>query len=111
MKTKKYKSGTIMVAVDYGYDVHSLIFSRRTYERILKGSAITIKGQGFHWDAEFDQDYWAFNESALGSLYIYTAGGGEIFKGSFSDSEVAFDLLFVDCRDGLAADSAAATSQ
>jgi hypothetical protein len=46
-----------------------------------------VKGQGFHWDGEPDQDYWQFNKNRSGkaepkALYVYTEGCGEIYFGN-----------------------------
>jgi len=88
-----YVSGTVTVTVDYGYDIHSIKISGRTYRRIQGGKALTIKGQGFHWDATPDQDFWQFNTAKAddpdaGAIYVYTLGGGEIFIGNFQDGRV-----------------------
>lgn len=85
---KGYKSGIVRVTVSYGYDIHSIYFSGRTYARIKAGKPISLKGQGFRWDDVPDQDYWHFNKSSADSIYVNTDGGGDIFKGTFGDGDV-----------------------
>ena len=75
--------------VDYGYDIHELRLSGRTYSRITAGKAITKKGQGFSWDGRPDQDYWDFNLDSPGSLHVHTADRGEIYEGNMDDDEVS----------------------
>jgi len=87
-KTGKYKSGTVTISVDYGYDAHRIEFSKRTYNRIHSGKPVTVKGQKFHWDGRPDQDYWEFNQDSPGSLSVYTADGGAIYEGTLSDDKV-----------------------
>lgn len=89
MPTKKlYRTGSIRVVVDYGYDVHEVEFSKRTYNRIVTGKIVTLRGSGFSWEGERDQDFWAFNFREQGSLDVYTGNGGEIFAGHLGDGEV-----------------------
>ena len=85
---KRYKTGAVTICVDYGYDIHEIIFSGRTYSSIKSGSEISIKGQGFGWDGEPDQDIWLFNSGASGAVHVYTEGGGDIFTGNLEDEEV-----------------------
>ena len=94
--TRQYKTGTVKITVDYGYDIHSIEFSGRTYNRIASGKEVTIRGQGFYWDESLEQDYWQFNVSKQGvneqgALYVYTADGGEVFIGNLNDGEVVVD--------------------
>lgn len=94
---RSYKTGTVSLSVDYGYDVHSIEFSGRTFRRIRAGKPVTIQGEGFSWEGEHDQDYWQFNrdrsgEEAPGSLYIHTRGGGEVYIGRLDDPEVVVDV-------------------
>lgn len=77
----------IRLVVDYGYDVHSCELPRRAIQLARSGREFTMKGQGFHWDGVFDQDYWQFNRTP-GHLYVFTAGGGEIYNGRLGDPEV-----------------------
>jgi hypothetical protein len=37
MKAREYKTGTVAVTVNDGYDIHGIRFSKRTYDRILAG--------------------------------------------------------------------------
>jgi hypothetical protein len=91
-KSASNKSGSVRVTVDYGYDIHSIEFSGRTYARILAGKALTINGQGFHWDGIPDQDYWHFNAETAGFIYVNTEGGGDIYSGHIDDGEVRVEI-------------------
>ena len=91
-KNKAYKSGTVTVTVDYGYDVHTVELSGRTYTRVLTNQPLTIKGQGFQWEGEPDQDHWHFNEEQPGSILIDTDGGADIYSGYLEDDEVDVDI-------------------
>ena len=86
--SSKYKSGEVTITVDFGYDIHSLTISHRTYMRILKGVSLTLKGQGFYCEGEREQDYWAFNETDPGSLWVYTEEGRDIINDELSASWV-----------------------
>jgi hypothetical protein len=95
-KQRSYKKGRVTITVSYGYDIHSIEFSGRTYERVCSGKALTLKGQGFHWEGRPDQDFWQFNtnwsgERIPGALYVYTADAGEIYMGRLDDEEVWID--------------------
>ena len=90
---KKYKTGTICITVDYGYDIHNIIFSGRTYNHILAGKTLTINGQGFPVDGFTEQDIWIFNEEHPGSLSIITVEHRDVFSGDISDAEVEIEAL------------------
>jgi len=101
IQREKYKTGSVTITVDYGYDIHSIIFSGRTYTRIMSGKPVTVKGQGFSWEGISDQDYWQFNVNKQGigeqgALYVYTADGGEVFIGNLNDMEVSFESQSMD---------------
>ena len=40
---KRYKSGTVEITVDYGYDIHTIALSGRTYDKIVAGKELSIK--------------------------------------------------------------------
>lgn len=86
-KTTLYKSGSVTISVNYGYDIHRVTFSGKTYNQINRGIPVTIKGQGFDWEGEPDQDYWEFNRAPC-SLDIYTESGGEIYSRLYTDAEI-----------------------
>ena len=92
------------IVVSYGYDIHSTYVSTPRMKTILDGKKVRHKGSGFHWDGEFDQDYWSFNGEGEGSLYIGTENGGTVFDGDIKDGEVRIDIddewLYLD-RGGL----------
>lgn len=88
MEEKQYKTGTVILTIDYGYDIHSLRMSKRSYERISAGEPTTIRGQGFRWEGTTDRDLWIFNREQAGALYVTTASGGDIFIGHLSNATV-----------------------
>jgi len=82
MKEKEYKTGCIKITVSYGYDIHSIKFSKRTYDRILTGEYVKIKGPKFVCegvDGKFPQDYWVFNREGPGSVYRSQRGQAYTF--------------------------------
>jgi hypothetical protein len=87
-KESVYKTGSVTITVHYGYDAHSITFSGRTYDRVRSGKPTTIKGQGFYWDEDRDQDFWYFNTIEPGSIGVFTEGGGEIYSGRLDDGGV-----------------------
>lgn len=91
-RESKFKSGEVKITVDYGYDIHSLVISGKTWDRIWKGTNVSVRGQGFHWDGEPDQDRWTFNRSVRGAVKVGTDGGGQIYEGNFLDGNVWVDV-------------------
>jgi hypothetical protein len=88
-KRRAYATGTVMITVPAGdHDIHWITFSGRTYNKVCSGKPITIKGQGYHWDGEPDQDVWNFNTNEPGSIDVSTEGGGDIYSGRLDDGEV-----------------------
>ncbi len=93
-----YKSGSVTITVDYGYDIHSTTFSGRTYKRILSGKPFTIRGQGFSIEGVREQDYWQFNlddhnAERKGALHVYAEEGREVFTGELDDEEVSIEVF------------------
>jgi hypothetical protein len=58
----------------------------------MNGKPLVLTGQGFHWDGEPDQDFWAFNQDFIGALHVYTENGGEIYMGKIDDGEVSIQI-------------------
>lgn len=82
------RGGTARITVDYGYDLHSLMLSRRTFRRIQAGAVLTLRGQGFFVEGVKEADSWIFNATSPGSIRVETEEGREIFDGSIGDEEV-----------------------
>jgi hypothetical protein len=84
---KQYKSGTVRIVVDYGYDIHDIEFSGRTYNQIMSGKPVVIRGQGFFNEEQTVQDRWEFNlpypnlEPVMGSLRVYCDDSRELYVG------------------------------
>lgn len=91
--TRRAKKGeTVTITVSYGYDIHAVQMSKRTYERIKKGISTSKKGDGFYWDGEPDQDWWDFNGGEGGLLKVTTERGGDIYSGHLTDAEVRVEF-------------------
>jgi hypothetical protein len=83
---QSYKTGEISLVIECGYDIHTFKTSNRTYQRILKGNELTLKGQGFNLTGDYtEQDYWCFNKRDIGSIDVYTSEGRDVFSGTFDD--------------------------
>lgn len=93
MVHNEYVTGRVTITVDYGYDVHTLIISGRTFDRVKSGKPLEVKGQGFDSEGERLQDYWAFNTRERGSLEVTYEGAGEIFIGELASGEVTIKDL------------------
>jgi hypothetical protein len=53
----KHKAGTVKVTINYGYDIHSIVMSQRSWDRIAKGEAVTMNGQGFFIQGVESEDW------------------------------------------------------
>ena len=84
--------GTARITVDYGYDLHSLVLSFRTFRRIQAGAVLTLRGQGFFVEGVKEADSWSFNATSPGSIRVETDEGREVFDGSFGDEEVWVEI-------------------
>ena len=71
----KHKAGTVKVTINYGYDIHSIVMSRRSSDRIAKDEAVTMKGQGFSIEGVESQDVWTFNSPEAGALSVDAEDG------------------------------------
>jgi hypothetical protein len=93
---KPYKTGTVTLTVDYGYDIHSIVFSGRTFCRIIDRQQLTIKGQSFSCEGEREQDYWQLNVDTIGSVHVYTDEGRDVYIGNITDGEVTASVILDD---------------
>ena len=73
------------IAVDYGYDIHSVEISDSEWSKIQAGQKITITGQGFAVEGEWEEDYWSFNYGEKGSLSVESGDSRQIYEGSIGD--------------------------
>lgn len=81
-------TGVIRVIVVYGYDMHEISISEATFAQIQAGRPVAIQGQGFPVEGAMEDDQWAFNYGAVGSVYVSTVEGREVFEGNLGDAEV-----------------------
>jgi hypothetical protein len=88
MPRLQHKTGTVAVSVDYEYDIHNVVLSKRTFDRIEAGESITKKGQGFPVEGECEQDWWIFNAESRWSIEVNTDQGWDIYRGSLTDAKV-----------------------
>lgn len=72
---------TVTIFISYGYDVHSIIVPKETYDRIQTGQAVKIKGQGFMTDDARTQDFWSFNHEGGGKVYVYGDDTRDVYNG------------------------------
>jgi hypothetical protein len=79
-----HKASTVKVTINYGYDIHSIVMSQRAWDRIAKGEAVTMKGQGFFIEGVESQDVWKFNSPEAGALTVDAEDGHQIFIGHIS---------------------------
>ena len=80
----KNEIGTVKVTINYGYDIHSIVMSQLSWDRIAKGEAVTMKGQGFFIEGVESQDVWTFNSPEAGALSVDAEDGHQIFIGHMS---------------------------
>ena len=71
----KLKAGTVKVTINYGYDIHSIVMFQRSWDRIAKDEAVTMKGQGFSIEGVESQDVWTFNSPEAGALSVDAEDG------------------------------------
>lgn len=77
--------------------VVELSVSKRNWSKILRGSDVTIRGQGYNYDGEFYWDYWDFSGGVDGAVIVRYGrpkdGGysGQGFIGALK--EVSLDSL------------------
>jgi proline racemase len=80
----KHKAGTVKVTINYGYDIHSIVMSQRSWDRIAKGEAVTMNGQGFFIQGVESEDVWTYNSPEAGALSVDAEDGHQIFIGHMS---------------------------
>jgi hypothetical protein len=78
-----HKTGTVEITVSYGYDIHTIKLSRRTFDRILRGDKVEIEGQGFPTEEGWTQDRWIFttNERGEVDVRVYCDDSRDVYLG------------------------------
>ena len=71
-----------------GDDFHQIEVSGKTWALASAGQKMTIEGQGYLSDGCELEDFWRFNDPALGDLYVCAEGDFPIFEGAISDISV-----------------------
>ena len=79
---------SVILTVDYGYDVHSILIETDVLKKIQSGLTIELVGKGFSIEGDLTQDYWNFSER---SIHVFCENGFEIFNGSLDDAEVQIE--------------------
>ena len=81
----------VTVTVEWGYEEHSLTLTDKEWSTIKNGDLLLIKGEGYHYEGEFFQDYWKFGGGLDGSLVVTYCvdGGGDIDAGTGFDGSLA----------------------
>jgi hypothetical protein len=57
---------------------------QRSWDRIAKGEAVTMKGQGFFIEGVESEDVWTYNSPEAGALSVDAEDGHQIFIGHMS---------------------------
>ena len=79
---------SVILSVDTGYDVHSIVIETDVFMNIQSGLTIEMAGKGFSIEGDLTQDFWNFSNR---SIHVFCENGFEIFNGSLDDSEVQID--------------------
>lgn len=87
------QSGTVVITVDYQYDIQSIRLSGRTYARIKAGKPVTIRGQGFFNEERWEVDRWRFNHGEPEAIQVNTDEGRDIFEGNLDAGDVWVDVF------------------
>jgi len=77
---KKHKSGTVRITISYGYDIHWIELSQKTFSRIQKGKKVEIRGQGFSTEEGSTQDHCVFNHKEPGGVHVWCDDGRDLYK-------------------------------
>jgi hypothetical protein len=78
-----------LIAVEWGYDTHSIRLEASEWTRVKEGLSLRVPGDGYYYEGEFFQDYWNFSGGRDGKLAVeYGDGGGVGFKGSLTDASI-----------------------
>lgn len=84
---KSPKSGSVTLTISYGYDIHQITMSGRTYKRFQNGVTFEMKGQGFPTEEGVEQDYWTFNNSPDARIIVECDGGRDVYRGNEYSAE------------------------
>jgi hypothetical protein len=77
------------IAVEWGYELHSLTLTPRNWAAIKAGRAHSQRGAGYYYEGEFFWDYWYFGGGLAGTLEVnYGNDGGQGFVGNLSDAKI-----------------------
>jgi hypothetical protein len=78
------------IALEWGYEMHSLTLTARNWNRIKAGKPLIIRGKGYDYEGQFFWDHWFFAGGLEGTLRVtYGNGGGEGFNGKLVDAQVS----------------------
>lgn len=78
----------VTVSVEWGYDDHSITISVSDWQRIVDGHKTEIRGEGYCYEGEFFQDYWAFGGGIEGPVIVTYEGGGTGFQGDLTECRI-----------------------
>lgn len=82
-----------IITVEWGYEIHQLVLTPKNWTRVKSGHALTIRGKGYYYDAQFYWDHWNFGGGLDGALSVeYDRPGsfdpGDGFIGNLSDAMI-----------------------
>ena len=76
------------IAINYGYDIHSVTVPAKIVDQIKRGEAVTVKGQGFYIEGEKTQDVWSFHCTGDNELEVEGDNGHQIYIGKVSSTTI-----------------------
>lgn len=77
------------ISVNYGYDIHEVVVSKKIVDQIQRGEEFSIKGQGFYIEGRETQDVWNFNCEGENLLTVHAEDGHQIFIGKISQATIS----------------------
>lgn len=61
---------SVRIMVEWGYEPHTLDISDSTWEKILSGMPLNIKGNGFGYEGDSFIDTWSFAGGIDGEVVV-----------------------------------------
>ncbi len=82
------KAGPVSVIVEWGYDLHEIVLTKRNWSLILRGKPLRIRSRGYY-EGACQWEYWNFAGGLDGALLVeYGENGAVGFEGHLKDAIV-----------------------
>ena len=81
------KPGGARIIVEWGYDDHDVVLTRRNWARVKRGKPLRIRSPGFSEEG-FQWEYWNFAGGLEGELVVGYGNGGVGFDGKVTDATI-----------------------